>query len=276
MSSVFLFLFLFFPTSDYFHSSNRFELFWKSFQVKWQVSATTGVSTSNRCLVYHQQMQAVPITLINIRVPSGICQITPSGGSSLLISDTPAIEGSAEHNGRGGTEPTGKTSHPPGPYGITISRVLQQHFCCPQEWRGMASSDKLEITQPVSGSPPFQNRKHPEPEVSRGLSCKDRLTGKLAMLLALTNADRASDLHVYTFWTWILSRFLLMEFVSRLPDYRRLVGQALLEKFFVLRFQGVWSCLSDCYSGSLRTSHSWLPYNRSGLEPTVHWLCKAT
>ncbi len=118
----------------------------------------------------------------NIRVPAGICQTTPSGGSALLISDTTAIEGSTENNGRGGTEPTGETSHPPSPYGIPISRFLQQHFCCPQEGRGMASGDKFEITQPVSGSPPFQNGKHPEPEgchSSRGLSGEDRSQRRL-------------------------------------------------------------------------------------------------
>lgn len=113
----------------------------------------------------------------DIRLSSGIFQASAPRGSSLRVSDTSTAEGSAEHNGGGGTEFTGQTSNPPDPVRIPIPRVLQQHICCPQERRGVASGDKLEISQPVSGGSPFQNGKHPELErcySPGGLSSKDR------------------------------------------------------------------------------------------------------
>ena len=118
----------------------------------------------------------------DIRLPTGIFQDTPSRGSSLLTSDTSTAEGSAEHNGGRGIEFAGETSDPPGPYRITISRVLQQHICCPQEGRGVASGHKFEISQPVSRSSPFQNGKHSQLErcySSGGLSGKDRSKRRL-------------------------------------------------------------------------------------------------
>ena len=72
----------------------------------------------------------------DIRLSSGIFQATTPRGSSLCISDASTAEGSAEHNGGGGTEFTGQTSDPPDPCRIAISRILQRHICCPQERRG--------------------------------------------------------------------------------------------------------------------------------------------
>lgn len=118
----------------------------------------------------------------DIRLSSGIFQATTPRGSSLCTSDTSTAEGSAEHNEGGGTEFTGQTSDPPDPCRIAISRILQQHICCPQERRGVASGDKLKISQPVSGSPPFQNGKHSELErcySPRGPSSKDRSKRRL-------------------------------------------------------------------------------------------------